>query len=142
MYRPNFLKRLNTYLINFMILMVISNCDIFSPKKEQAQIELTSTSGRVGIIRDGKTIYKESGCELCHSLNGERLVGPPLNGIYGRTITLNTGEKITGNFDYIKESILDPNKLIVSGYPPAMPNYTGRITADEMEKLINYIRGF
>ncbi|UOD34548.1 cytochrome c oxidase subunit II [Deferribacteraceae bacterium V6Fe1] len=80
------------------------------------------------------------GCSDCHSLNGEVLVGPPLNDINGRkTIVTNNGseKEITADDKYIRDSILHPAKDIVKGFENIMPPYDGEIPESDLNTLIN-----
>jgi cytochrome c oxidase subunit 2 len=85
-------------------------------------------------------ILDKYGCSDCHSLNGEVLVGPPLNDINGRkTIVIIDGKEkeIVADENYIKDSILYPEKEIVKGYENIMPPYENEIPENDLNTLIN-----
>lgn len=77
------------------------------------------------------------GCEACHSLDGTPGVGPTWQGLYLREERMTNGELVVADEDYIRESILEPNALIVEGYPAGvMPqNYGDRFAAQEADIL-------
>ncbi|MBZ4647078.1 MAG: cytochrome c oxidase, subunit [Clostridia bacterium] len=80
------------------------------------------------------------GCSDCHSLNGEVLVGPPLNDIKGRkTIVIIDGKEkeIVADEKYIKDSILYPGKEIVKDFENIMPPYDGEIPENELNTLVD-----
>ena len=90
----------------------------------------------------GKALLQKHGCLGCHSVDGSPSVGPTFQGIGGRQVSITTnGEKQTLTTDraYLEKSILDPNADIVEGYPPAMPPYAGRIPAEDMTGILDYL---
>lgn len=91
---------------------------------------------------DGKTIAKEKGCLVCHSLDGSRGVGPSFKGLFGhRVIVLRGGKPFTLIADeaYLKESISAPAAAVVEGFPPVMPPNPG-LTEEELKALVEFIK--
>lgn len=90
-----------------------------------------------------KTLEK-NGCLACHSLNGSKLVGPSLKGIYGTTVDVTTNgakRKATVDDEYIKTAIFDPNKDVHEGFPTGvMKSYKGIITDKEAEEISKYLK--
>lgn len=68
----------------------------------------------------GKKLFKDKGCNACHSLDGSKLVGPSFKGIWGKTEKTSGGD-VTVDLAYVTESIRAPMAKVVDGYPPAMP---------------------
>ena len=60
--------------------------------------------------------------------------GPPLTGLYGRTVALADGKSAIADDAYIRRSIVDPKSEVRAGYPPLMPSYDGKI---EPEQIMN-----
>jgi cytochrome c oxidase subunit II len=89
----------------------------------------------------GELTFKKQGCGTCHSTDGSRKIGPPLNGIYGKEERMQDGTTVKVDENYLKESLIDPQARIVEGYPPSMPNYKGRMKDREITGLIEYIKG-
>jgi cytochrome c oxidase subunit 2 len=90
----------------------------------------------------GKALLQKHGCLGCHSLDGTPSVGPTFQGIGGRQVTVVTnGESRTLTTDrtYLEKSIIDPNADLVEGFPPAMPTYEGRIPAEDMTGILDYL---
>ena len=87
----------------------------------------------------GKRLFSEMRCDTCHSRDG---VGraPSLTGIFGTSVTLQSGERARVDEAYIRESILDPKHAVVSGFQPTMPTFQGQITEEQVFELITYIR--
>jgi cytochrome c oxidase subunit 2 len=76
-------------------------------------------------------------CSGCHSLDGTPLAGPTWQGIYGRQEPLDDGTTVTADEEYIRNSILDPNAQIVTGFQPnVMPqNFSDIFAGIEAEIL-------
>mgnify|MGYP001827681935 FL=1 len=90
----------------------------------------------------GKALLQKHGCLGCHSLDGTPMVGPTFQGIGGRqVIVVTNGETrtLTSDRAYLEKSILEPNAEIVEGYPPAMPAYEGRIPAEDLTGILDYL---
>lgn len=68
----------------------------------------------------GESLYVSKGCNACHTLDGNRTVGPTWKGMYGRVEKVN-GADVTVDDAYIAESIASPMAKVVDTYPPAMP---------------------
>ncbi len=91
-------------------------------------------------VERGKMLFTSKTCNACHTLTGMRLVGPPLNGLFGREEEMEGGEKITVDESYFKESLLDPNAKVVKTFPPAMTSFAGQITDEEIQDLIAFLK--
>jgi cytochrome c oxidase subunit 2 len=87
----------------------------------------------------GSKVFQASGCSSCHLADGTGL-GPSLLGVYGRPVKLTTGETVTADDAYVRESILVPNAKIVFGYKSIMPSFRGQLTEEQLNNLIAYIR--
>ena len=86
--------------------------------------------------KSGEEIAKLAGCASCHKFDGpERLVGPSLWDIGTKQ------DKAA-----IRESILEPDKVMVPGYPPGLMKATlmgtkfyQNISLDGLEQLVEYL---
>ena len=87
----------------------------------------------------GERLFVQLGCNACHRLDLKALA-PPLEGVFGTQEKLTTGETITVDEEYLRESILNPVAKIVAGYQPIMPPYVGRVTEEGLLQLIAYIK--
>jgi cytochrome c oxidase subunit II len=89
----------------------------------------------------GRELLGRHGCLGCHSLDGSPGAGPTLQGLYGREVVVTVNgqrQTVVADEEYIRESILDPNAMIVEGYPPIMPSYQGRISEEELAGMIAF----
>ncbi|MEK7787084.1 MAG: cytochrome c oxidase subunit II, partial [Chloroflexota bacterium] len=91
---------------------------------------------------DGAQLAKAQGCVACHSLDGTVVVGPSWKGLFGKTETLADGSTVTVDEAYLKESILDPNAKIVSGFSPdiMLKDFGAKLTSDQIDAIVEYIK--
>lgn len=92
----------------------------------------------------GKRIMKNIGCFACHTVDGNKLVGPSFKGIYGHQVTVETGgseREVTVDDEYIKKSIYDPNADVVKGFNKGlMQPYKGLLNDDDIKQIIEYLK--
>jgi cytochrome c oxidase subunit II len=86
----------------------------------------------------GARLFQEQRCNTCHVTNG--LMAPLLAGVFGSQVTLQGGETVTADENYLRESIVTPQAKIVNGYQPNMPTFQGQITEESILQLIAYIK--
>ncbi|WP_236974105.1 DUF6797 domain-containing protein [Membranihabitans maritimus] len=89
----------------------------------------------------GRDLFREKGCESCHSsgTKTDGMYGPPFKGIYGSERAMADGSFVIADDDYLKESILEPEKKIVKGYEAEMPSFQGILSDADIEALLLYI---
>lgn len=90
-----------------------------------------------------REILDRLGCLGCHSEDGSLIVGPSFKGLFGRTVEVKvdgTEKTLTADEDYIRRSILEPEKEVVEDFSPIMPSYQGQISDEELQLLIDYFR--
>lgn len=87
----------------------------------------------------GKALFESNGCAGCHSIDGSPKVGPTLKGVFGRTVQLADGKKMTADDDYLKDSLEEPNEHIVKGFQPIMPSFK-TLKPDQIADLIEYLK--
>lgn len=87
----------------------------------------------------GSRLFSSLGCQGCHANNGGG-VGPSLVGLYGAEEKLADGSTVTADENYLRESILNPSAKIVAGYANVMPSYDGRVTEDQLNQLLAYMK--
>ncbi len=85
----------------------------------------------------GKGLFQSKVCFTCHSIDGTRMVGPSLKGLWGKDEKLADGSTVTVDDAYLRESMLEPMVKVVEGYPPAMPPQV--LTEVELVALVAYI---
>ena len=73
-------------------------------------------------------------------MEGSQGRGPVLAGIYGKTVELQGGGSVMVDDGYIRESIVNPQAKVVSGFQPIMPTFQGLVTEEQLLQLIAYVR--
>jgi len=91
-----------------------------------------------GLAARGRDLAQARGCLGCHSVDGSPGVGPTWKGLYGKTETLADGATVVADADYLKQSIVKPQAMIVKGYSPLMQPYN--LSGEELDALIAYTR--
>jgi cytochrome c oxidase subunit 2 len=91
----------------------------------------------------GFEVLKKNGCNVCHSSDGSKLVGPSYLGVYGNireVRTGNTDREVLADSVYIRSSIYDPDADVVKGYNKGlMLSYEGLVSEEEIGLIINYL---
>jgi cytochrome c2 len=112
------------------------------PKKSFAQKAVANghakpaESGSAWAGKSGEELVKLAGCIACHKFDGpESLVGPSLWNVGGKQ------DKAS-----IRESILDPDKILVPGYPAGVMKATltstgfyQKISVEGLERIVDYL---
>jgi cytochrome c oxidase subunit 2 len=88
----------------------------------------------------GALIHENRGCATCHSLDGTRGQGPSWKGIWGTTEKFVDGSSAVVDENYVRESILEPQKHVVQGYEGIMPTYQGLLRPRELLGVIEFIK--
>ncbi|TRY33286.1 cytochrome c oxidase subunit II [Aliiglaciecola sp. M165] len=86
----------------------------------------------------GEQLALNKGCYACHSIDGSKMLGPSWKGLFNSEKSLASGQVITVDEEYLKESIFQPNAKIVAGYPPVMPPPV--INEQEAQAIIDFIK--
>ncbi len=103
---------------------------------KQAEANGASAAAMKFTGKSGEEIVKLAGCSTCHKLDSpDRLVGPSLWDVGARK-----------DRSYIRESILEPDKVVTTGFPPGVMKATLQGTAfyqnislAGLEQLIDYL---
>ncbi|MCB9523561.1 MAG: cytochrome C oxidase subunit IV family protein [Myxococcales bacterium] len=85
----------------------------------------------------GKALFASKTCAACHSLDGSKLVGPTMKGIWGRKEVMADGSEVIVDQAYWLESIKTPNAKVVKDFPPAMPVLP--VSDEEAEAILHYV---
>jgi cytochrome c oxidase subunit 2 len=103
----------------------------------QAEYEkfLASAAGAGGDQNDGETVFTSAGCGACHTFTpagSTAEVGPSLDEIDPGGTPLE---------DFVRESIVDPNAEVTSGYQPdVMPaTFDQTLTDEQLDALVQYL---
>ena len=101
-----------------------------------------SSGGGTGgsLAGQGEKLFAQNGCSTCHLMDQQGRC-PVLKGLYNKPVQLADGRTVMADDAYIRESILEPNIKIVSGFEPnIMPNFKGQLSEEQVIQLIAYIK--
>lgn len=88
----------------------------------------------------GHGMYESLGCASCHGANGEGGRGPALIGLFGSNVTLGNGQTVRADEGYLRESIMNPQAKIVTGFGPIMPSFQGQVNEEQLLQLVAYVK--
>jgi cytochrome c oxidase subunit II len=91
-------------------------------------------------VERGEMLVTRNACDTCHSTDGSRLVGPTFKDAWGSEVELESGETVTFDENYVRESILEPNAKITRGFQPVMPSYAGSLSDRDIDAIIEYLK--
>jgi cytochrome c oxidase subunit 2 len=112
---------------------------IIALEPAEFQSWLSGGATAVSMATAGENLFQKLGCVSCHAQNDTGR-GPSLVGLLGKTVRLQSGASVTADEDYIRESILNPQAKIVTGYQPIMPTFKGLISEDGIMQIIAYLK--
>ncbi|MDQ3181700.1 MAG: cytochrome c oxidase subunit II [Acidobacteriota bacterium] len=91
-------------------------------------------------VEAGRDLFENKlGCASCHA-GGANQRGAKLEGLFGSQVKLTTGQTLTADDEYIRNSILNPTGQIVEGYQPIMPTFKGQVTEEQLIQLVAYVK--
>ncbi len=96
-------------------------------------------------VARGEEVATLYGCIVCHSWDGttEGKTGPTWGGTWGQKRTLPDGSVVRAEADYLRESILEPEKFKMEAYngkDAGMPSYKGVLSDADIESVIVFIQ--
>lgn len=95
-----------------------------------AQAPSGSAAPHASNEEQAKSLIQGNSCLVCHRIGHDGGdIGPSLNGV---------GTRRTA--DQIRAAILSPPAKTTAGVPNPMPSYKGKITDDDLSKLVEYLR--
>lgn len=103
--------------------------------------ESSGAPKELSLVEKGQVIYTKRACFGCHSVDGKKMTGPTWKGLFGSERTFNDGSKAKADEEYLRESIMDPNKKVVQSYAPnQMPSFQGQLTDEDLTAVIEFIK--
>ena len=99
-------------------MLVFGSIGIYRLNNDARERELSSA-----LAQRGQELSTGLGCVACHTVDGSPGVGPSWQGMWGRTETLTNGNTIVVDEAYFRESLIEPPRKMVAGYPNVMLRY-------------------
>jgi cytochrome c oxidase subunit 2 len=87
----------------------------------------------------GRDVAARRGCLNCHTLDGQRHIGPTWAGLYGSSVRLRDGRTVLADEAYLTRSMMDPQADVVDGFQPVMPTFRGALPEPEVAALLELI---
>ena len=87
----------------------------------------------------GAKLFADLACNTCHRPDAQGR-GPVLEGLFGKTVALQSVETVTVDEAYVRESILTPAAKITGGFQPIMPTFQGLVTEEQLLALVEYVK--
>jgi cytochrome c oxidase subunit 2 len=116
---------------------MIGEVVVMDPSAYQAWL---SGGGVMGSLSaNGQQLFQQLGCATCHRADTQGR-GPNLAGVFGKPVLLDDGRTVFADENYLRESILNPNAKIVSGFKPIMPTFQGQVSEENLAALVAYIK--
>jgi len=98
------------------------------------------SGGGGDLVTQGQQLFVQNGCSTCHLLDQQGRC-PNLRNLYKKPVQLNDGKTVVADDSYLRESILEPNAKIVSGFEAnVMPNFKGQLSEENVIQLIAYVK--
>jgi cytochrome c oxidase subunit 2 len=91
------------------------------------------------LAEGGAKLFASLACNTCHRPDAQGR-GPVLEGLFGKTVTLLSGETATVDEAYVRESILNPTAKVAAGFQPIMPTFQGLVTEEQLLELVEYVK--
>ena len=111
------------------------------PHKTTQEGELAPTATAGGDLADqGREVAVRHACFACHTIDGQRHMGPTWAGLYSSEVPLVGGAVGRADEAYLTKSMMEPGADIVDGYKNIMPTYQGSLPEPEVAALVEYIK--
>jgi cytochrome c oxidase subunit 2 len=103
------------------------------------QTWLSGGAAEGSLASAGEKLFADLACNTCHRPDSQGR-GPVLDGLFGKTVTMQNGENVTFDEAYIRESILNPTAKVAAGFQPIMPTFQGLVSEEQLLQLIEYVK--
>jgi len=116
---------------------MIGEVVVMEPSEYQAWLGGGAAEG--SLASAGAKLFQDLACNTCHRPDAQGRV-PVLEGLFGKTVQLQSGETVTVDEAYVRESILQPAAKVTAGFQPIMPTFQGLVTEEQLLELVEYVK--
>jgi cytochrome c oxidase subunit 2 len=106
---------------------------------DEYELWLSGGAEEGSLASAGLKLFNDLACNTCHRPDTQGR-GPILQGLFGKTVTLQNGQQVVADEAYIRESILNPSAKITAGFQPIMPTFQGLVSEEGLLELIEYVK--
>jgi cytochrome c oxidase subunit II len=110
---------------------------VMQPTEYQAWLSGGAPEG--SLASAGEKLFADLACNTCHRPDAQGR-GPVLDGLFGKTVTLQDGRQVVVDEGYVRESILQPAAKVAAGYQPIMPTFQGLVSEEQLLQLVEYVK--
>jgi cytochrome c oxidase subunit 2 len=113
--------------------------------QEEFDLWLAELAEKANIpVHEGVALLRNTGCLACHSLDGNKLVGPSFLNYWGTERVVLEGETertVVADEEYTMKAIYDSNSQVVKGYARGlMQSYTNVLKEEDAAIIIDYLK--
>lgn len=121
---------------------MIGKLKVVSRQEFDKYLEQGQEEKALPLAQKGAKLFAVKACAACHSVDSPAVkVGPSLFQKFGKEEVLDDGSKVIVDENYLRSSLLEPNKHIVKGFPKGvMPTFQGQLNEGELNALVEYIK--
>jgi cytochrome c oxidase subunit II len=116
---------------------MIGQVVVMDPTEYQSWLSGGGPEG--SLAEGGAKLFASLACNTCHRPDAQGR-GPVLEGLFGKTVTLQSGDTVTVDEIYVRESILNPSAKVAAGFQPIMPTFQGLVSEEQLLELIEYVK--
>jgi cytochrome c oxidase subunit 2 len=102
--------------------------------------EATDRDHVVPLAVRGRDIAVRHACVACHTLDGQRTLGPSWRGLYLSKVPIEGGRTLLADEAYLTKSMMEPGADVVAGYQNVMPTYEGTLDQGDVAALVELIK--
>ena len=119
---------------------MVSPVIVHEPGQYEVWLEAASDPFKTRTLPQVGALLVTKRCGGCHTVDGSAGIGPTFQNVYGHTVKLTDGTSIEADENYIRESIVNPQRQIVAGFEPVMPTFKGQLKDKEILAIIEYLK--
>jgi cytochrome c oxidase subunit 2 len=116
---------------------MIGEVVVMGPTEYQTWLSGGAPEG--SLASTGAKLFQDLACNTCHRPDAQGR-GPVLEGLFGKSVQLLSGETVTVDEAYVRESILTPAAKVTAGFQPIMPAFQGLVSEEQLLGLIEYVK--
>jgi cytochrome c oxidase subunit II len=118
---------------------MLGSVRVLSADDYRRWLETPSPGESHDLVTAGLEVAARRGCLSCHTIDGQRHIGPTWAGLYGSNVRLDDGRTVVADDAYLTRSMMEPRDDVVVGFKPVMPTYRGVLEEPEVAALVELI---